>query len=252
MAKDKWDIPYPDEQEIERQAALIVQKAFPEKSWFFTEIQEFKNQMGWVHLFPNRSEIIFTSLLLVLSIFGLWFTASANQTTSPSLYGYAFLVSPLSLVLLIAYAFYEKLEKQTLELEMTTKFTIFQVMAVRMLVFSSISLFLNMTGSFIAAMNFEVDFLRIWFISLTGLFGFSSGLLWFIARGNVLRRSVIFTAGWLAINSAWLFAMKEAYLQVVFHLPLLVYGGILLMLACLFFYTFKKAFTRKQEGLWTC
>lgn len=252
MANDKWNIPYPDEWEIERHAARIVQSAFPEKKRFLNEVQEFKNQMGWKYLFPNRSEIFFTSLLLMLTIFGLWFMASAKQSISPSLYGYVFWVSPLSLVLLIAYAFYEKLEKQTLELEMTTKFTVFQVMAVRMLAFSGISLFLNMTGSFIVAMNFEVEFLRIWFISLTGLFGFSSGLLWFVGRGNVLRRSIIFTAGWAAINGVWLFAMKEAYVRMIFHLPLVVYAGILVILAGFFFYTFKKAFTRKQEGLWTC
>lgn len=55
MSKDKWDLPYPDEQEIDRQVAMIVQQAFPEKRHFLKEMQDFKGQMGWMYVLPNRS-----------------------------------------------------------------------------------------------------------------------------------------------------------------------------------------------------
>lgn len=252
MTEDNWNIPYPDNQEIERQAALIVRKAIPAKPSFFIVMKGIKNQVGWQYLFPNRSETVFASLLLAATICCICLMISADQSISPSLYGYVFLASPISLLLLTAYAFYEKWEKQTFELEMTMKTTIFQVIAVRFLVFSGIALLINMTAALAMALNFDVEFLRVWIISLTGLFGFSSGLLWFIARGNVWRQTIIFSLSWLSINSAWLITMNDAYLRIVFHLPLMVYIGILLMLIGFFFYTFTKAFTRKQEGLWTC
>lgn len=252
MTKNKWNLPYPDEQEINRQTAIIVQKALPAKLHLLKEMQVFKNQMGWLYLLPNRAETIFTSLLLVLTVFFILIITSAEKTISPNLYGYVFLTAPVSFLLLTGYAFYEKWKKQTLELEMTTKFTFFQVIAMRMLAFSGISLLINMTAALALALNFEVDFLRAWFISLTGLFGFVAGLLWFVARGNVLYRTVLYTAGWMVVNSGWLFAMKDAYLQVVFQLPLVVYAVILLILIGFFFYAFTRAFSRKQEGLWTC
>lgn len=252
MSKDKWDLPYPDEQEIDRQAAMIVKQAFPDKRYFLKEMQDFKGQMGWMYVLPNRSEIAFSSLVLIVSIFCIWLITTTDKTISPFLYGYVFLIAPISLILQTAYAFYEKWEKQTFELEMTMKVTIFQLIAVRVLAFSGISLFTNMTATFILVMNFEVEFLRIWLISLTGLFAFASGLLWFIAKGNVWKRSLTYMAGWVAINSAWLFMMKDSYLRIVFHLPLIVYTGILLVIIGIFIMAFKKAFTRKQEGLWTC
>lgn len=252
MTEEKRNLPFPDDLEIDRQASLIVQKAFPAKRYFLKEMRDFKNQMGWLYLLPNRGETIFTSLLLILTIFCLGLIASVENSMSPFFYGSTFLTAPMSLFLLTAYAIYEKWEKQTFELEMTMKITIFQVIAVRILVFSGISLFINMTAAFVMAVNFEVEFLRIWLISLTGLFAFASGLLWFVSRGNIWRRTAMYTTGWLVINSGWLFMMKDAYLQFVIHLPLVVYTGILVILMGFFFYTFKKAFTRKQEGLWTC
>lgn len=252
MKENKWNLPYPDEQEIDRHTAIIVQKALPTKRHLLKEMQAFTNQMGWLYLFPNRAETIFTSLLLVLTIFCLSIITSADKSISHYLYGYVFLTAPISFLLLTGYAFYEKWEKQTLELEMTTKFTFFQVIGMRMLAFSGISLLINMTVAFVLAMNFEMDFLRVWFISLTGLFGFAAGLLWFVARGNVWHRTLLYTAGWMVVNSGWLFVMKDVYLRVVFQLPHVVYAGILLILIGFFFYAFTKAFTRKQEGLWTC
>lgn len=252
MTEDKWNIPYPDDHEIERQTALIIQRAFPEKRSFFKEMREFKNQMGWLYLFPNRSETIFTSFILILTIFCLWLIASADSSFSPFLYGYTFLTAPVSLFLLTAYAFYEKWAQNTFELEMTMKNTVFQVLAVRVLLFSGISLFINMSAAFMLAQNFDVEFIRVWLISLTSLFAFASGLLWFVARGNVWRRTVGYSIAWLIVNSCLLFMMKDIYLQFVFQLPLIIYTGILLVLIGCFFYAFFKAFTRKQEGLWTC
>lgn len=252
MTKEKENLPFPNDREIDRQVALIVQNAFPAKRYFLKEMHDFKKRVGWMYLMPNRGETLFSSIVLITSIFCLWMVTTLDQSTSTLLYGYVFFTAPLSLFLLTAYAFYEKWEKQTFELEMTLKFTIFQVIAVRMLLFSSISLFINTTAAIGMALSFELDFLRVWLISLTGLFGFASGLLWFVARGNVWRRTVIFTSSWLAVNSVCLVAAKDAYLLVVFHLPLVLYAGLLLILVSFFLYTFKKAFTRKQEGLWTC
>ena len=132
------------------------------------------------------------------------------------------------------------------------KNTVFQVLAVRVLLFSGISLFINMSAAFMLAQNFDVEFIRVWLISLTSLFAFASGLLWFVARGNVWRRTVGYSIAWLIVNSCLLFMIKDIYLQFVFQLPLIIYTGILIVLIGFFFYAFFKTFTRRQEGLWTC
>ncbi|MBM7578544.1 hypothetical protein [Jeotgalibacillus terrae] len=252
MENDPWKIPYPSDKEIEEQTAHIVRSAFPKRRSFLSQVRDIKEQMGWMYLFPNRSELIFTAIVIALLIGSLSFVVANEYEGARILYSYIFFTSPLPIVLLTLYAMYEKREKHVMALEMTMKITIFQIIALRMLSFSGVALVVSMTSSFVLAANFDVPFLRVWLISLTGLFSFTALLLGLLTRGDVWRRTWGAAIGWVVINATLVLTHPENYRLAVFELPLIIYTGILAIAIVWCFYTFAQTMTRKQEGLGLC
>lgn len=252
MTTDPWKIPYPSDEEIERQSSQIVRQAFPKKRSFWHQLHEVKDQMGWQYLLPNRSEWVVAILIVALLIYTLLHIVSNKQEQTFVLYNYAFFTSPLPVLLLSLYAMYEKREKQVMELEMTFKITIFQIIALRMITFSAIGLLISVTISFVLAIQFDVSFLRMWLISLAGLFTFTALLLSALSYGEVWRKAWGVTIGWVVINITWMIALPDSYNEFLFNLPLVIYAGILFLSFITCCYTFTRTFLRKQEGLGLC
>lgn len=252
MTTDPWNIPYPSDDEIERQASLIVKAAYQEKRSFFEQVQEVKDRMGWLYLMPNRSEWIMTLLIVAAMGFMIYNLVSHSKELSHTIYNFAFFTSPFPILVLALYSLYEKREKQVMELEMTLKTTIFQIIALRMISFSGIALVVSITVSASLAINFELPFLHMWLISLAGLFTFTALLLAALSKGEVWKNSWGVSIAWVVINFSWMLALPESYNQVIFELPLVIYALILLLAFSVSCYTFTRTFSRKQEGLGLC
>ncbi len=252
MITDPWNIPYPSDDEIERQASLIVKAAYQEKRSFFEQIQEVKDRMGWLYLMPNRSEWIMTLLILAAFAFSIYTIVSQGKEPSHTIYNFAFFTSPLPILVLALYSLYEKREKQVMELEMTLKTTIFQIIALRMISFSGIALVVSITASASLALNFELPFLRMWLISLAGLFTFTAVLLAALSKGEVWKNSWGISITWVVLHLTWMLILPESYNRVIFELPLVIYALILLLAFSVSCYTFTRTFSRKQEGLGLC
>lgn len=252
MTTDPWKIPYPSDHEIERQAGLIVKAAFQEKPSFFEQVQDVKNRMGWLYLMPNRSETIVASLILFILLFFVTIVFGTESRDSGFLYSITFFISPLPLGALILYSLYEKQNKKVFDLEMTTKITIYQVIAFRILSFSAIALLTSMTTSLLLALYFEMPFVRIFMISLTGLFIFTAILLSVFAKYHIWYGTWGVIGAWGLLNVMWLLLKPEDYFKFLESLPLLLYSAILMILIGLYVYTFRKAFMRKPEGVWPC
>lgn len=252
MTTDPWNIPYPSDDEIERQASLIVKAAYQEKRSFFEQVQEVKDRMGWLYLMPNRSEWIMTLLIVAAMGFMIYNLVSHSKELSHMIYNFAFFTSPFPILVLALYSLYEKREKQVMELEMTLKTTIFQIIALRMISFSGIALVVSITVSASLAINFELPFLRMWLISLAGLFTFTALLLAALSKGEVWKNSWGVSIAWVVINFSWMLALPESYNRVIFELPIVIYALILLLAFSVSCYTFTRTFSRKQEGLGLC
>lgn len=250
--KEQDFIPYPSDEEIDKQINQIVAKGLPKQKSFISEITGLYKQMGWRFLLPNQNEWIFTAIIIAaLSLFVL-FMFGGEQDFTASEIAMLFMLSPFVFMNLSLFSFYDKREAHTFELEMTTKFTVFQVIGVRMLTYSSIAILSNMSLSLWVAHTQELSFMHLWLLSLTGLFLFAAGLLFVLRKGQVLPKMIGYVGGWLVMNSGLVWFANEAYMKVVLSLPTAIYGGLVMVLIVLFCLAFKGMYLRKQEGVLLC
>ncbi|MCM3005551.1 hypothetical protein [Priestia koreensis] len=252
VKNNRLSIPYPSDEEIEKQVNLIVAKGLPKRPSFFTSLYELMRQVGWRAIFINRVEGLLIGILtlIVWAYFYLGNYTSSSDTSH--FYVLLFVLSPLIFISLMLCSYYYKKLAQTFELEMTTKYTIFQLLAVKMLVFSSVAIIVNMTCVFLLSLAFNVDVLRGILLSMTGLFSFSAGLLLFLMSGNFLRRVFVFMGVWGLVNGTSFIIWGEQYQFILKELPSFVYGIILAVSFCVYMISLKHVFNRKQEEGLSC
>ena len=243
------NIPYPSEQEIERQVKMIVNKGLPEKKSFLHEITALYGQFGWWHLLPNRNEWLFTFIMMSSSFLFIWLTAINESLRSPTYFVLLFTLSPFIFASLSIFSIYEKKENQTYEVEMTTKYTVFQLIGLRMLLYSGLAILCNTSISLWLSHALNIEFFRIWLLSLTGLFIFATGLLMAMKSGQVISKLIWYVVGWVCVNSLLYIFADMHYVQFIVQLPVVIYGGLVTLLILTFSWAFKRMILRKQEGI---
>ncbi len=248
----KEAIPYPSEQEIEQQISHILQKSLPTQKSFFNEMKSLFQQVGWQYLLPNRNEWIFTIVAIVaLSVF-MFVTVNTKNELSESHYAVLFMFSPFLFASLSLYSFIEKRESATFELEMTTKFTVFQLIAIRMLTYSGLAIFVNTSVVIVLVNRLQFDFLHVWLLSLAGLFLFAAGLLLVMKTGNLLLKTITYICVWISLNGVLVFFAKSTYVQFISTLPTFIYAFLVLILFAICCIAFKRMYLQRQEGITVC
>lgn len=243
-------IPYPSDEDIQKQITIILEKGLRKRKSVFSVIQVLFYQVGWKHMLPNRNEWLFSSIAIV-SLLLISFSLG-KYTVSPAGLAMLFMLSPFLFASLSLYSFYHKREAQTFELEMTTKYTVFQLIGIRMLVFSSLAILLNTSLTLWLSYMYEFAFIHLWLLSLTGLFLFAAGLLLIMRSGQLIPRIIGYVIGWVILNSVLLMLVETAYVQVILTLPTVVYEIIVVLLIGVYCMAFKRMFLRKQEGVLLC
>lgn len=252
MDDKKYSVPYPTDAEIDQQVAYIVKQALPERQNFIRSLLDMKHQIGWQYVLLSRSEALFSALVAFIVLGCVWLMTDERTVHFPTFYGLLFMLSPLVFLSLTAHAYYQKQSNHTFELEMTMKYTVFQLLVCRMLLFSALAILVNMSFLLLLSLKVEFDLLRVLLLSLTGLFTFSAGLLLALSNGHVLKRSVLFIAGWIVLNVSLLVFLDKPYVRVLESLPITVYVGLLIGISGLYLYSFKHVFMKKQEGAFEC
>lgn len=250
--KNEDKIPYPSEQEIQRQINYIVQKGLPKRKFILHELLVLYKQIGFFQLLPKSAEWLFTIATLMIILFIMRLLNDVGVEARNPYYALLFMLSPFMFGITAYSSFFEKKETGTIELEMTMKHTVFHIIALRMLLFSGLAIVVNMSLSFCLAYLSDVDFIRIWLLSLTGLFLFAIGLLFAMRSGQIMRNMLGFGVLWLCGNSLLIFSAYTVYLQLLNQLPIIIYLGLVLLLVVLFCRLFNQLFLRKQEGIWLC
>lgn len=252
MESKKRSIPYPTDEEIERQIAFIVKQGLPAKQSLIHLLLDIKRQIGWKYVLLSYGEALFSGLI-TLMIFGyIWLIADETPTESSVFNGMFFMLSPLVFLCLTAYAYYQKQSNNTFELEMTMKYTVFQLLICRMFFFSSIAILVNMSFILILSLKVEIDIFRLLLLSLTGLFLFSAGLLLSLYNGQVFKRSMVFIIVWILGNTLLLNTVGQQYARVLDSIPIAVYSVLLIGVLALYLYSIKRLMTKDQEGVFEC
>ncbi|MCM3759951.1 hypothetical protein M3212_04010 [Alkalihalobacillus oceani] len=250
MKRDKFEIDYPAEQEIKAEIQTIVAAGLEEKDSFYKHLLKLYQQVGFKHLFHNRTELLF---LFFTAIALLAFVAISGQSsmlqTDGQLYSFLFITSPLLYILSCLLSFLRVYEHQTYEVEMVCKWSFYDLTAFKMLMFSFVSLLGNAVIIGIVAPFTGINPLFALLISAVALFLFSSFSLYvvYFLRSRLTKYG--FAAGWVVMNLLLAGYSAEFYQLFLSRVPVVIYLLLCVASAGMYVASLKKMIGRKREGV---
>lgn len=252
MDKHELYIDFPDENTIQLEIDKIIEKGVKPKETFYCYLRNMYTNVGIRHLFHDLTEIVFTVLVIaaVLSfiILGLEIQRSIDNG---SIYSFIFIVSPILYLAVSSIAFINTKYKGTYELEMSCKYNIYQLAALRMLLFSIFSILVNCAALCLLAIYFKhISLPQAIMLSITSLFLFSSIFLYMIfkIKSTFTKGIVIFL--WITANLAAAVYSLNLYRAFLIKIPVLVYLVVIAAFIYIYIRNLKKLITFKNiEGV---
>ena len=146
---------------------FIVNKGVKPKMSFIRYLRECFRDIGFKNIFHDKTELFIIALIyILLSI--LTFIINFNIK---DIYKSTFFISPILYLGTVLFSFYNSKERGAFDVEMTCKYNLYQLSALRMFIFSLASIFINsLSIIIILIMGKEVDAIRMIIISITGVF----------------------------------------------------------------------------------
>lgn len=213
----------------------IIEAGVKPKKSFLTYLKDMVVEIGLKNIFHDRKEIVFISLLVIVTVTFSMFAIASNSSDIASMYRFIFIVSPVLYIVILLFSFFNTKQKGTFELEMICKYNLYQMLSLRMFMFSVISTIMN---TIIILLVFvwkqEIDVLRAVCISITGLFLFSSVYIYIAVATKKPISKFLLVTGWLVINIGFYFMSNSIYDAFLMELP--VYIHLTVTLICVIFY----------------
>lgn len=251
MAKEKLQIPLPSEDITKQEIQHIVSLGIKRKESFYQFMKSMIQQVGIRHLFSNRAELHMILIIALTSLSVFILQPNLAVGSAQNLYAYLFLISPLLFLIFSIYTYATKINRATYEVEMSCKYNVYQILGFRMFAFSILTILIN-TGiiSIFMMLYGDVQFMRAFMISTTGLFIFSILFLFVLIKRRSLFTAALVVIGWLVTNLLLNSLNKALYSEVLVNLPLFVYGLVLAGSLFVYVHNLKKLIQIKQmEGV---
>lgn len=192
--KDEIKIPNLDFNDMEN----IINSGVRKKTSFLIYLKDVYKELGFKNIFYDKNELFI--IIITFIIISLTLPSYFERNIEDS-YKFVFLIAPILYLITSIFSFYNSKENGAFEIEMTCKYNLYQLSAIRMFIFSVLTAVLNTIMIFISSLfNKELDVIRLVCISITGLFLFSTIFLYSLItfKSRVIKSSVI--AGWIVIN----------------------------------------------------
>lgn len=248
MGKEKFHIPFPDEDTIRNQINQIVSTSVKSKESFFTYLKSMYQQVGIKHLFSDRSELTFILITAITLLILFFIRPDPSTAQMDDLYAFIFLISPVLFIVLSIYTYTNKIMNATYEVEMVCKYNVFQIIAFRMLVFSVITILVNsLTIFFIVRVYDYIQFFRAFMISTSGLFIFSIVFLYILMKRRTKVVATIMIFAWLIGNLLLRFMNNKLYSDILVNIPLFIYGIIIIISIFIYINFLKRLIHYKQS-----
>lgn len=218
----KFDIDMPDDLEIKNQISLILDKGLEKEENFYSYIKNMYKKIGFKNLFHDKAELIFIGVLLLsILLLGILGIKRNSMISKEKVYTFIFIISPLYYLITNIFSFMNMKENNTYEIEMVCKYNLYQISALRMLVFSVISIFLS--AIFILGLYSKINILRGIMISLTSIFLFSSLLLYSMVKLKSEIGRYLIIGFWIIGNLILLRLSSNQYFEFLQTMPMIVY-----------------------------
>lgn len=249
--RDKERIPFPDIDKVEREIKTIVAKGVIVPEPFFKLLHIMYKQMGIRFLLRDTKEIAVSITMMAILMVAIVVTGQDHPNSTPSFYGIIMLISPILYGLLSLLPFFNSKFSGTFEVEMTSKYNLYQIASFRMLVFSVFCFLLNTVWVLSMAVKFSsIQFVQAFMISTTSLLLFSLLFLYVLTILKTMLTKVAVVMGWMGINVLLLIIDSVFYYQLLVAVPWYLYGIIICLTAYLYVKKLKEfMLLHKRRGV---
>lgn len=211
----------------------IVNKGVKPKISFLQYIFNCFKEIGFKNIFHDKTElaIIFLSGIAMFIPLIISFSNSDMQV----LYKFIFIMSPIIYLLAVLFSFYNSKEKGAFDIEMTCKYNLYQLSALRMFIFSLAGIIINTLSIIIVwCSGREIDVIRMIVISITGLFMFSIIFLYSLLKLKFTISKYFVISAWIIINLFLSKSTSGMYQEFLIKAPLFIH--ILISSVCIVLY----------------
>ena len=221
---DQERIPYPNDVEVQREVKCITSQGLEATPSFFVSISQIVREVGMKHIFRDATEMLFILIMAVISLLGVFtVTSSWLPWQEVNMYVISFTGAPFVYGVLVYFFFIRKKQEPTFEVEMTCKYNLRTIAAVRMLLFSFISLVVN--GVVISVMTVQLEF-HVWFaflLSVAALFLCSTAFLYIQHSSEHVLSPVVVIGGWIVGNVLLAAVLGSKYDLFLQQIPFYIY-----------------------------
>lgn len=238
------NIPYMDFGELES----IVNAGVKKRTSFIGYLSSSFKELGIRNIFHDKNELIVIGLIgIAVMIFSLY---NIRRESMKSMYTFVFSVSPVLYFSVVAFSFYNSKEKGAFDLEMTCKYNLFQLTALRMFTFSIANIIIN---SFIVigfwTFNKQLDVVRLIIISITGIFLFSTVFLYSLLKLRWMAAKYLVMVAWIGINMGLSNIESSLYLKFLMKAPIYIHLFISIICGVLYIRNLIKLISyRRKKG----
>lgn len=251
MNRDKKNFPFTQD-EKENSIAFIIKEADIQPVTFRAFLRSYIQEVGFRYLFWGMGDILFIVGLLLIGTGIMYFSDfhySLENDYSNKVYFTVFMASPLCYALLYFLGIWKEKLLGTFELKMTLRVSLKELLILRMLAFSGISLLFSVgTNIFIwQLLGQELSLMRLFSLSFTSLFLFANIQLLLEYKIPIRYSYWVTPMIWGAVG-VLLIWQKEKIAQLLLYLPLSIVTVIVFGLVLLFMYLLRHNYFMKKEG----
>ncbi|WP_047983745.1 hypothetical protein [Ornithinibacillus californiensis] len=252
MTKEKFHIPMPSDEQIQRELNHIISVGLKPKESFHVYLLRLYKEIGLRNLMPNRWEEFLILLIGFSALLFIPFVVTESRFYEvKDFYAITFLLSPLLFMTLSIYHFTSKIHTATYEVEMVCKYNLYQVAAFRMFVFSIIAILVNVCSvRSVSLLDDDIQFFRAIMISITSLFLFSIIFLFAYLKRQSRLMIAFVIGGWVVANMSLSYVKSDFYEGFLMTIPIPVYLVILALSIGIYFnYLRKLVHFKPVEGV---
>lgn len=235
----KFEVEMPTEIEIKNQIDYIIDIALKKKTNFFSYLTKMIKELGLKNIFFNPVEIIQALSITTLYILLIRISFDIGKSTNKDLlYSIVFMVSPMFYILVNLFSLVKIKENNMYEIEMTCKYDIYQLISLRMLIFSFISIVFN--SIIIIGLSNYIDVFRGIMISLSSLLLFSVISLYIFLNTKFIFLRFLFCILWIVLNLLLFKFNYTNYLNLLNLIPNIVYIAVIIVAGYMYLQNIKK------------
>lgn len=242
-------IDYPSQIEIDRAVETICDKALPRRESLLSFIRNMNAQLGLKYIFSGIYDVLLLSGAVFLVAIALCFKWLPQAEDVHSALGAAlFAFAPFLYMAAFALTLLKESTNPGLPVKMTCKYTVYHLIAYRMLLFSFISGIANTAYVLVLCLRLDLPPLYFICLSLSALFLFSAMLLLSLYYARSKWPPLLLSAGWIAVNLILWRAFPVGYGSFLTRIPLFVWVPAGAACIVLYLYKLKKLTTNRRPS----